>query len=205
MTPVLIALAVVGGLSATATGLTVATNRWDNRQPRVGDSLSARVGQFAAAILQPTAKPAAAPQTADDVKARVDLWVTANWDAIVQKQEDWLTSHDVYWQGLITHTSPPRHARQTDGAIEADRLASHPTDQADSWLNVWPGLNGVKLDFAIWVDVYNGPSGIGWVAALEFEFDNGDGTIDLWRKAWQYGPEAWRVHDWRLDVIGGVL
>ena len=70
-----------------------------------------------------------------------------------------------------------------------------PSDVADrkNWIDPPAGYEN-------WVDVYEGPKGIGYV--VNYEVQRGGKP---WQKAINYGPEDWREQDWTEVVEPKIL
>lgn len=104
--------------------------------------------------------------TASDLASlqlRVDTWITNNITAITSSQTSFRAANPHYFQGRLTHTSIPSHTDAADGDAPADKLAVHPGDQAESWLDVMPFLDGQAMPAALRIDIYKGQQGQGWV------------------------------------------
>src|SRR3990167_102050 len=74
--------------------------------------------------------------------------------------------------------------------LQTLRGGGKPSDVADrkNWIDSPTGYEN-------WVDVYEGPKGIGYVVSYEVLRDT-----KLYRKSINYGPEDWREQDW-TEVI----
>jgi len=68
-----------------------------------------------------------------------------------------------------------------------------PTDVAENWDDAL--IAAPPAGYDCWVDVYDGPSGKGYV--VWYETTRGADTI---RKALNYGPETYREQDWTVHV-----
>jgi hypothetical protein len=127
--------------------------------------------------------------TLSEIRQRVDDWLAGRWPTLVGRQEAYFANQGRYFQGFWTHTSTP-----ADGAdAAADNLAMRPSDQAARWpdLLTLPDL----LPCALRIDVYEHPSGHGWVATLRVQVA---GTV--YERRGQVGPETWRSAGWREVV-----
>ena len=62
-----------------------------------------------------------------------------------------------------------------------------PSNEKDGWEKVAAPPAG----YDSWVDVYDGPQGVGYVTWYEIKKGK-----DLYRKAINVGPETWREQDW---------
>ncbi len=111
---------------------------------------------------------------------------------MIQAQADYYQANGQFWQGLATHSQPPADGQQ----VVPDRLWSHPTDQAESWLAVDLGNYISPLQqtpYLTYVDVYEAPAGAGFVACMQLSL--GGSIVE---RCVNYGPETWRYHDWQV-------
>ena len=136
--------------------------------------------------------------TLAQVRTAADNWLAARWPLLVARQDAYAAAHGgKSWQGLWTHVGAPEHNATTDGSAVPDNLASHPTDQAASWLDALSELQGVSVAARFRIDVYDGPKGRGWNGRLQVRYD---GTT--YERGKGVGPEAvdfaWR--EWREAV-----
>lgn len=132
-------------------------------------------------------------ETLVQLRNRVDVWLTNRWPMVVSRQNAYLTNHGRYWQGLITHTSIPAHESTTSADSTGDKLTLRPTDQTETWLDIFPEWSSESLAAAVVMDVYSGPEGQGWIATVFVKFN---GTIYKRTKA--TGPETWRDSVWSI-------
>lgn len=135
--------------------------------------------------------------TLAQLRTRVDDWLAARWPTVLARQDAFFTNRGRYWQGLITHTVIPAHTTAVDADVVADRLAMHPTDQAQSWLDVLAELSGIVFPAALVMDVYDGPQGKGYVATI---FVRHNGT--LYSRSQNVGPESFRTQAWAVAREG---
>lgn len=94
-----------------------------------------------------------------------------------------------YLQALWSHSAPP-----ADGALVApDLLISKPTDQAESFFDLWSAviITDGKVPVRLRIDVYDGPSGKGYVIVVESIIAGSTYTRSI-----NTGGEAWREQDW---------
>lgn len=137
--------------------------------------------------------------TLAEVRARIDDWLAARWAVVVTRQSAYFNGHGRYWQGLRTHTIPPRHTASVSDDISPDRMSVTPTDQLMSWRDVLPEFE-VSIPMALVMDVYESPEGHGWLATVYVYYG---GTLYC-RIAGQ-GPLSPDLHrDWhtiRVDVL----
>ena len=71
---------------------------------------------------------------------------------------------------------------------QTTRNGGRPTDAPPDWAR--PPAPAAPI-VAYWIDVYDGPRGIGWVA--NYEVLRGGRA---YRKSVNFGPEKWRERDW---------
>jgi len=119
----------------------------------------------------------------------VNLWV----NQIRPKQLAYFATHGKYWQGLVTSSIPE------DGADIVADYTSRPSDQAETWEDMFGGPLDANLPVALRVDVYEAPAGWGFVARVWIRYA---GTV--YTKSQNYGPETWRTQDW-TEVKEGIL
>lgn len=127
------------------------------------------------------------------MRNRVDTWLTNRFGILNSRQNTYFANHGKYFQGLLTHTVTPNHTASTTADITADRLALHPTDQLESWLDAIPTLDGEVLAGAIAIDVFNGPRGQGWVLTVYVRYN---GTT--YRRIKAVGAETERDESWAV-------
>ena len=125
---------------------------------------------------------------------QVDAWMQANRAMLQDGQVEYLAATGEYWQGLISHAGgPPQHSNSQDGSAPADNLDSHPTDQAESWRDLYgDAITGQPMPHALTVDQYRGPSGRGY--SFHLLVDHAEGG--QWERRESYGPEDLSF-DWR--------
>jgi hypothetical protein len=129
----------------------------------------------------------------NQVRTKVNDWLSNRWPALVNFQENYFTNHGRYWQGLATHSSYPAFTNSTDGDSVPDRLAIKASDVAETWLDNFSNWGGVELPCQFIIDVYDGPDGKGWVGKVRVSFN---GTI--YERAQNVGPEEHRTFAWRV-------
>lgn len=109
----------------------------------------------------------------------------AVWTTLVALQDHYFAQHNRYFQGIITHTTLPNGNAKRDGDF-----AKKPTDQVDDWTEFLRGKTddgqgnisylhaspviAARLEYAIRIDVWDGPSGKGWVISVEYADNSGD-------------------------------
>lgn len=131
--------------------------------------------------------------TLANVRDRADNWLAARWATVRDREIAYQAAHGHYWQGLVTHTDFPAHATAAYADSIGDLLARHPTDQTDDWLTLLPEINNLAIPAALVMDVYDGPSGQGFVATVWCKYN---GTI--YTRSQNYGPETWRTVAWHV-------
>ena len=120
------------------------------------------------------------------ILAALDTRLAAFLPTIIERQEQYRSANGHYFQGLRTHAQPP-----SDGIdIAPDQVDRKPTDQLYAWSDVGPLPS--QMGSSLSIDVYDGPSGKGYVVRLEVDIN---GTV--WQRRWNVGPETWRSHNWR--------
>jgi hypothetical protein len=131
--------------------------------------------------------------TLAQVRTRVNAWLADRWPIVVARQENYRANRGRYWQGLLSHSIVPAHTNGADGDAVADRLTQNPSDQFDTWKNVFPEWDGAPLPAAIRCDTYSGPLGDGYCVTIFIRFN---GT--LYSRSQNVGPESHRTHDWMI-------
>lgn len=131
-----------------------------------------------------------------DVTGRVDSWLAGQWDLIQQRETAYYAEHRTYWQGLRTSLTDPKHTDSVDDSKPADNLNSYPTDQPYTWLAIFPEMDGVSIPAVLWIDVYDGPSGPGYIATVSIEYNG-----VLYSRSLGVGPEAARTSPWLKSEI----
>jgi hypothetical protein len=126
------------------------------------------------------------PKALEYIDAQVDVFEPM----LEQYEADYFTANGGYFQALASHSSPPEEDMPPDG------IYNHPTDQALALAELWTyaGLpNSVNWSFR--VDVYNAPSGPGYVLVIGCKHGN-----DNWERSINHGPEDYRTTDWHTTV-----
>lgn len=137
--------------------------------------------------IQPGQKVGNAPTDLDPLVNLLAASLTSWQDANAQ-------SLGRYVQMLTAFSAPP-----IDGiALVPDLVNAKPTNEqlkaADVWAAVkWP----TALPASVSVDVYDGPSGKGYVVQVLTKFNG-----VLWAKAVNSGPERWRDSNWAAQTVG---
>lgn len=134
--------------------------------------------------------------TLAQLQAKVDSWVDTNWDSvIVATQDAYLATHGNYFQGLVTHSTPPDTQSNKYNSTTGDNLATSPHDQSETWLDVFPSVN-TPIDFSLVSNVYTGPLGKGFWLVLDVLYQG-----VLYRRSKGHGPEN---HDlaWHEVIVG---
>ena len=130
--------------------------------------------------------------TIAQIQAAIDAWMLSNQQKFVRRQDKYFPVNRRYFQGIMTPAVAP-----DDGAVIALDWDKKPTDQIESWRDVFvndadgndvlPANGPVQIR----MDSYHSPFGHGWLIALQ-------GTKDevLWFRTWNFGPETWRETGW---------
>lgn len=137
-------------------------------------------------------------ETLVQVRNRVNTWLTnhvGGVNGLVARQNTYAANHGGrYWQGLITFSTVPNHTPGAAGDARADRLTVRPTDQAESWQDLFPEWDTENFAAAAKINVYDGPSGKGWNLTVFVRYN---GVIYHRQKWW--GPEShdfdWTIYD----------
>lgn len=140
----------------------------------------------------------AAPPSLTLVQARnqVDNWLLARWPTIQSRQETYLQNNGRYWQGLRSNISNLTYTELIDPSLLANNLASSPTDQPATWLAVFPELAVVIFPAVVWIDTYDGPSGMGYVANVLICYNE-----NCYTRSQNVGPESWRTAAWSVIPV----
>lgn len=134
------------------------------------------------------------------VRNRCDTILASHWPNVQARQAAYRARTGRYWQGLRSHLVTPAHLTAAYSDAAPDRYASKPTDQAESWAEVLREISGVAIPMTITMDVYNGPQGWGYVAAVEARYN---GT--LYRRSQNVGPEDFRTQPWHVANEGALV
>jgi hypothetical protein len=98
--------------------------------------------------------------------------------------------HNTYWQGFKTHSIEPNHTTAYYGDSVPDNLASKPDDVEGGWSDILPEVD-TSLPAVFSFDVYNGPSGQGFVTTVYVRYND-----TLYSRSHNYGPEMERELYW---------
>lgn len=144
-----------------------------------------------AAVLFLSPMPCAAATVAQ-IRAAIENFRDTHAAKIVARQEAYLAAKGRYWQGIITPAVPP-----DDGASVVPDYTRLPTDQAESWADVFSGLGALPstVPAQISVDVYDGPLGKGWTLTVVAT----KAGVRYWR-TWSVGPED-RATNWQSCTL----
>lgn len=144
---------------------------------------------LAVALLIVVINSAGAQTTAPDFKT-IDAVIDAYLPKLQAYEIDYLdTKGRGYMQALWSHSTPP-----ADGALVAPDLpTSKPTDQAESFADLWSAvvIGQGKLPVRLRIDVYDGPSGRGYVITVEVIMAGRTYTRSI-----NVGSERWRDVGW---------
>ena len=136
-------------------------------------------------------------ETLVQLRERVNTWLTnhvGGVNGLVARQNAYYVAHNNrFWQGLITHSAIPFHQSAVTGDAPADRLSFHPTDQADTWEDMFPEWSSETFAAAAKIDVYNGPTGKGWILTVYVRFNG-----VTYARCKSFGPNTSFDFDWRV-------
>jgi hypothetical protein len=136
--------------------------------------------------------------TKPQIKAAVQSFVAQQLGTIIPTQNRYFNSpnHRVHFQGIATPVIPP-----DDGATVPADYSLKPTDQAESWADVFKGSDALPANVVcqMQIDVYDGPVGKGWTLTARAT----KGIDWLWKR-WNFGPETWRETDWQEYTEGAL-
>lgn len=138
----------------------------------------------------------AAAATNEEIQATIDAFWQANRGKFTSAQVAYRGSHRVFWQGIETPEIPP-----DDGALVTPDLTKAPTDQPESWADVFVGPQELPAAWpcSIRVDVYEGPRGHGRVTTLIYTKGG-----ERWERADNVGGELEREHGWSKVILGAL-
>jgi len=125
-------------------------------------------------------------------KDRTDNWINTNYTRFKSTQDRYTGRR--FFQGLSTHSTPPRHTGSVNDDRQPDRMQNKPTDRSDSWQDFFPEIASQNLPSQMQCHEYDGPNGKGWVLIFEFRFEN-----ETWIKFVGSGAEN-RSQDWFLFI-----
>lgn len=133
--------------------------------------------------------------TVADTKTTVDSWIAPGLTLIA----DYQATRGFPWQALSSHSVLPTHIEgggPKAGDATPDLLANSPSDQGESWNDVPHNLTVQKWPAAVTISVYDGPNGTGYTVTTRFIH-----ITDEYVKTYNFGPEAYRTHDWQIVAI----
>jgi len=128
---------------------------------------------------------AKANRSRDEILAQIDAKMNGLLPAMEAQQRTFAAQHNNrFWQGLRSHSVAP-----ADGDEKRPDIGTRaPTDQTEPYP---PVLRNANLPCAMQVDVYDGPSGIGYTATLTVVIEGQE-----WQRVANEGPETHRVRPW---------
>lgn len=127
--------------------------------------------------------------TPAQIRSTIDAQLAGIWTKIQARQAVRFANTGNYAQFLWSHTAAP-----ADGVEAAPDGTAKPTNEAAGWQAVLADLLPT-MAFRLRIDVYDGPSGKGYVATAQVKFGN-----QVWERAQNSGPETWRTRGWsRVD------
>lgn len=138
---------------------------------------------LASAFAMPT------PVLADELPGEL-AYIDADLAVFVPYLEDfqdaYYTTHNQYFQSLVSHNSPPA------GATAPDNLTSHPDDQDATLQELWEYASlPDEIAWSFKIDTYSGTNGDGYVLVVE-HLINGE----TWHIEKNFGQETYRNMDW---------
>jgi hypothetical protein len=132
------------------------------------------------------------------VRTRVDDWLEARWPTVQERQTSYAANHGGrYWQGLRCLSTEPLHTTASFADATPDLMASHPTDQAETWTDFLPEIAGLAIPAVVVFDVYQNATGWGYVCTVLAKHN---GTI--YRRSQNVGSETWRTVAWHIYTPG---
>lgn len=127
------------------------------------------------------------------VRNAVDAQLVTLWPAVQAAQAAYFAAHRRFWQGRRTHLADLIYSALVDGSVAGDQLDGHPTDQNETWLDLFPSLAGLSLKAVLRMDVYESPVGHGYQATLRVLYN---GVI--YERSQNVGPETFRTAAWHI-------
>jgi len=123
--------------------------------------------------------------TVEQVQQMIDARLNAQLNRIRSAQAAHKDEHGRYWQGLPTHAEPPRDGSDVDPDRWNDKAPGHSLS--------WRDIGGVsnRMMSQMWIDIYNGPQGKGYVVTLRFRHG-----LDEWTRSINTGPETFKEQPW---------
>ena len=108
--------------------------------------------------------------TLAQVRTAVDTKLASLWGNVQTRQANYFATHGRYWQGIITTDVDKLPDNLASGNVleMTPDLTRRPSDQATSWVDV--GLVSGNLPMAIQIDVYQAPSGYGYIATVYVQY-----------------------------------
>lgn len=124
--------------------------------------------------------------TPQEVRDTVNATLAPLLTAIRSRQAAIFGARGRYLQLGRTHVMAP-----IDGELAApDNLSFRPQGETQGW----QGLPA-NLPCCLWIDVYDGPQGKGFVVTAEVSLTI-NGRVLTWQRAVNEGPETWRSFNW---------
>lgn len=146
--------------------------------------------------------------TVSEIRRACETFYDTQIPVIQRVQAKYKASTGRYWQGLLTPSEKP-----DDGATRDPDLKRRPSDQAESWEDVFKDLDVLPVvrgwPASCEISVYEGPHRTreypdGWGFTVSLIFTKDDAVSVRKRqhiRTWNFGPEPWREHAWREDDI----
>jgi len=126
----------------------------------------------------------------------IDVVVDSHLPRIATYQSAYLLGHGRYFQGLWSHATTPDEGSSNP----PDQLASRPTDQLEDFGAMWSqvAVGQGRIPMRVRIDVYNGPSGQGYVMT----FETARAGV-AYQRVVNVGPESWRNANWIASPVAG--
>lgn len=145
-----------------------------------------------AQIDQPTPEPAGdvilVGTDVADAPADIETLLGKTFPSVDQFQKDHFAKFGAYAQVLPLYTNTP-----ADGIAELPTdLEAKPTDGVKG-ADLWTAIGEQAYPANLHIDVYDGPSGLGYVLVVQAKFNG-----QLWQREINVGPEDYRNSDWTV-------
>lgn len=127
--------------------------------------------------------------TLQEVRDKVDTRLAQIWPVITNRQDTYFQLHGRYWQGIIDPQSLITDATDTD--LDS---SLHPTDQQETWLDMFGAQLPAQLPMQIQIDAYQSVEGHGFVATVYVKFNG-----NIYSRSRGIGPEdrnqSWHIYN----------
>lgn len=130
--------------------------------------------------------------TLNEALERANQNLTQLMQLIIAGQSEYHAQHGCYFQGLPTHTAPPWYDHGVFGNNQADAWERTPTDQAETWADVFPNLPQ-KLPVLLNLTPYRTATGAGYKVTAAIRYNG-----QAWARTIALGADAIaESHDWQ--------